>query len=827
METLNNPNPNFFEIQQAFKNYWAGKTIQKGKGYKAFKRWEWYWERRVNPDGTFPDAALALKGLNEAKQMAGTANKFVMTPTWSPMGPTTTPGGYAGLGRVNAIAFHPSNTNTFWLGSPSGGLWKTTDGGLNWTTNTDNFSVLGISGIVVTPSNPNIMYVATGDGDAGDNYSIGVLKSTDGGSTWSSTGLTFPVSSGVLIRRLVMDPNDETQLFVASTSGIYRTVNSGTSWTQVQSGNFYDLEAQPGATSNNFYAATGSSIYRSTDNGATWSNVQTISGSGRIALGITAADNTNVVALCSAASNSGFLGLYRSTNSGASYTLQSSTPNLLGYEANGSDTGGQGWYDLVVTIDPTNANVIFVGGVNIWKSTDAGVTWTLNTFWYNNPPYNEMHADKHAFEWQNNTTLFCGNDGGIYKTTNGGTSWTDLSSTLAISQLYRIGVSQTTNAVVAGLQDNGTKFRNNAGTWSDVIGGDGMECIIDFSNAQYAYGELYYGEIYRSSNSGASFPTNISANIPGGMPTDGAWITPYILSPSNSATIIAGYADVYKSTNRGNTWTKISNNLTGGTSLQSLAEAPSNSNYLYAATYSTLYRTINGGTSWSTMTIPSAAGNLTYISVHPTDPNTIFVSMSNYSAGKKVYKSTNGGSTWTNISGTLPNLPANCVIYQNTTNDLLYVGMDVGVYYKDNNMSDWAVLNTGLPNVEIDELEIRYSTGKIRAATYGRGLWETDVQCSAPTVSAPSVTQPTCAANSGAITVNATGVGTLEYSINNGSTWQTGSTFTSLAAGSYNIVVRLQAMPSCSTAYASNPVVLTAPTAPTVNAPTVTQPTCT
>jgi hypothetical protein len=215
MESIStNPNPTFFDIQQAFNQYWTGKTIKKGKGYKAFKRWEWYWERRINPDGTFPDAALAMKGLNEAKQMSGTANKGNSLPSWSTMGPNSTPGGYAGLGRVNAIAFHPSNNNIFWIGAPAGGLWKTIDGGVNWTTNTDNLALLGVSGIAITPSNPNIMYVATGDGDAGDTHSIGVLKSTDGGVTWNTTGLTFGVSSGILIRRLVMDPNDETQLFL-------------------------------------------------------------------------------------------------------------------------------------------------------------------------------------------------------------------------------------------------------------------------------------------------------------------------------------------------------------------------------------------------------------------------------------------------------------------------------------------------------------------------------------------------------------------------------------------------------------------------------------
>jgi photosystem II stability/assembly factor-like uncharacterized protein len=817
MESLQgNANPNFYEIQAAFNQYWEGKTPDRGKGFKPFKRWENFWERRVNDEGFFPDINLMLGGINEHNQnIPATASRGGVMPAWTSMGPTSTPGGYAGLGRINAVAFHPTNNNIIWVGSPSGGLWKTTNGGTNWSTNTDNFSLLGVSGICVAPSNPDIIYVATGDGDAGDTRSIGVLKSTDGGTTWSATGLSFAVSSGVLIRKLVMDPNDENNLIAATSSGLYRTTNGGTTWPSVQAGNFYDVEAQPGSASDNFYACTGSIIYRSTNNGGAWTNVQTIAGSGRIALGVSNADNTVVVALSSKASDSGYNGLYRSTDSGGSYVLQSNTPNLLGYESDGSDGGGQGWYDLCVTLDPTNASIVYVGGVNIWKSTDAGVNWTLNAYWYNlgnGTP--TVHADKHAFEWQNNNTLFSGNDGGIYKTTNGGTSWTDLSSTLVISQMYRLGVSQTNQAVITGLQDNGTKFRNNAGTWSDHIGGDGMECSINPSNAANMYAEYQFGNIFRTTNTGGSW-TDISVNIPGAVGGTGAWITPHIISAFNNNTIYAAYKNVYKSTDQGNNWTQISTGLSA-TNLEILAEAPSDANVLYAGRSNALYRTTNGGTSWNTMTVPGGAGSLVYLVVKPDDANTIYAAMSNYTAGNKVYKSVNGGATWTNISGSLPNLPANCLLYHKGSNEGLYVGIDVGVYYRDNTTGAWAVHGTGLPNVIVDELDIRYATGKLRAATYGRGLWETDITCLPPTVSVPTVTQPTCSVSTGTIVINASGSYTLEYSINGGATWSSGNTFSGLSAGSYNIQVRLQNTTTCLTNYAGNPVVLTVPGVPAV-----------
>ncbi|MFN9108475.1 MAG: WD40/YVTN/BNR-like repeat-containing protein, partial [Bacteroidota bacterium] len=294
---------------------------------------------------------------------------------------------------------------------------------------------------------------------------------------------------------------------------------------------------------------------------------------------------------------------------------------------------------------------------------------------------------------------------------------------MQISQMYRLGVSQTTNSVVTGLQDNGSKLRSSDGIWTDVLGGDGMECAIDYSNAQCMYYTFQEGVLVKSSDGGL---TAVEIT-PFGLGATGAWVTPYIISSHDPATLFIGYNDVYKSTDRGNSWTQISTNLSISKDLTVLADASSDANVIYAGTDDALYRTINGGTDWATMTIPAGAGLLRYLCVNPTDANTIYATMSNYTAGSKVYKSTNGGLTWTNISGILPNLPANCVIYQKGSPEGLYVGMDAGVYYRDNITNEWALVGTGLPNVVVNELEIKYDTGKLRAATFGRGLWESDI----------------------------------------------------------------------------------------------------
>jgi photosystem II stability/assembly factor-like uncharacterized protein len=707
---------NFIEVQKAAEEYFNQiPNDTKGVGFKAYKRWEDNWKDRLLDDGTIPDAGITERNFLEYLRSIGRENRNVNNSNWTNLGPTTTTSGYNGLGRINCIAFHPSNINIIWVGSPGGGLWKTSDGGSSWSSTFDNNVVLGVSSIIIQPSNPNIMYIATGDGDASDTNSTGVLKSTDGGVTWQTTGLNWNVTQGRRIRKILMDPDDENMILAATSNGLYRTTNAGTSWSQLVTGNFFDVEANPDPTTNRFYAASNNKIYLSTNNGANWTEIITISTNNRIALGVSPANNSYVYALCSNSGDSSFNGLYKSTDSGNSYNLVSSTPNILNGSSSGSGTGGQGWYDLCISVDPTNAETLYTGGVNVWKSTNGGTTLTLRTHWSGASGVQTVHADHHCMEWQNNNTLWLGNDGGIYRTTNGGVNWTDRSNGLIISQMYRIDVSQLDTKVITGLQDNGTKVRNTSGSWGNNIGGDGMDCHISPTNANVMYGSYQYGNFSRSTN-GSSFSTMTIADA-----NTGAWITPLAIDPSNTQNVYVGYNRVHKSTNQGQAWTPISTSISAS-DLTFLFVAPSNGNILYAGTSSSLLRSEDAGINWTTKTSPGSG--LQEIVIHPTNPDIIWAVRSNYTAGAKVYKSINGGTTWTNISGNLPNLPANCIIYQVGTNDGLYIGMDVGVYYRDNDLSNWEIYNTGLPNVRIRDLKIKYNTEEIFVGTYGRGAWK-------------------------------------------------------------------------------------------------------
>jgi photosystem II stability/assembly factor-like uncharacterized protein len=643
MSQVNSENPSFYEIRDAFYAYWKNKPYEKGKGYKQFKRWEYYWETRLLPNGDFPKSSVTVEEWLNYKNSHTNEDRSSVAANWTFKGPSSSASGYSGIGRINCIAFHPSNANTFWVGTPAGGLWKTTNGGLNWTTNSDNFPVLGVSDIAIDPTNANIMYLATGDGDMGslsaliggangDTKSIGVLKSTDGGNTWTNTGLNWTVQSTKLIRRLIINPNNPQILMAAASDGIWRTSNGGTTWSNVQTGYFMDMELKPGDP-NYVYASTfdyagNASIYRSTNAGISFNFIGSVTDGIRINLEVTP-NNPSLVDMVVVNNQSGLQGLWYSNDSGFSFNeyLSGNCSNLLNnsYDASGCD--GQGHYDLAYCINPNNYNEIWLGGVNTWATDDGGLNFYPMTMWNDDPTSNPngtpvVHADKHDLKFhplQSNTLYEC-NDGGLYRTSNSGASWTDLSNGLGISQLYRIGVSQTNNdRVISGLQDNGTKELLN-GSWFDRPGGDGMECIIDYTNPNTQYASYHSGELYRTTD-GWNNQTTISDNIPG-QPT-GAWVTPYIMHPTNPQILFAGYNKVFKTTNQGNTWTAISPALSDA--LRSIVVAPSNPNVIYAASFDTIYVTTDGGNNWNYIPLNITGAKISYLAVHPTNPQKVLL----------------------------------------------------------------------------------------------------------------------------------------------------------------------------------------------------------
>ena len=772
LKTLDKPNQpvSFFEIQKTFEDYWShrdvktgyykkGGVIKKAPGWKQFKRWEHYWEYRVDPaTGMFPSTTPYLE-LQAYRQSQPTA-KAVDPSSWRNLGVDTSYGGYAGIGRLNCIAFHPDNNQVIWVGAPSGGLWKTTDGGESWTIQNEETAVLGVSDILVTEdfSSSQTLYIATGDRDGGslwtlggghysDNNSIGVLKSTDGGQNWESS-LSFDVSNRHLVTRLLMHPDDSRILYAATSKGVYKTNDAGVSWSRVVSLQFIDMEFKPddptilyGSTKSYDYTR----IYRSVDGGVSWNEVNSVAGL-RTELTVTPNDPSRVYAV--AANSDGALqGIYRSVDAGENFEAvytdsddpsdPNSDHNLLGYYSDGTGDGGQGSYDLTIAAHPRRADTLFVGGINTWRSYDGGETWTCVSVWTSSSTYNKndaatVHADKHAMVFQNGSpVLFEGNDGGIYRSIDMGETWSDLTNGMVISQLYRLGTSQTdSTAVIAGLQDNGTKVMDEH-TWYDVIGGDGFECIIDYDNKSRQYGALYYGSIYRTDNL-----WNSRESIKPLDSVDGHWATPYVINPLEPAVLYAGYNHLWKTNNRGDTWKKIST-VHSDRKIRTLDVARSDTQVIYMGDPQTLWKTEDGGDTWSNVTagLPVTRGFITSVQIAADTASRVWVSHGSYNQ-YGVFETTDGGATWNNITSGLPNVPV-MDVQQNRSNKRqteLYAATDIGVFRRVGN-EDWYMFSHQLPNVVVTELDIYYDKkdprkNLLRASTYGRGLWETSLPAS-------------------------------------------------------------------------------------------------
>lgn len=734
------------QIEALANNYFSRVGKGKGTGYKQYQRW--LYETKFHLD----DKGYILSPDQEWNQYLKVAPKMTklsdISGIWQEMGPKSwnrTSGWNPGVGRLTSVAVDLSNNNRIFVSSPGGGIWRTLNGGGTWTCLTDqNSSWMTVNHIAIDPSSPGIVYASLSSG--------GVIKSYDGGDTWGATGSGPNVAYKVLIQ-----PDNTSNIFVATSTGIYRSTNGGVTYSQVHSSTKQDIEFQPGNSSVIYASGPGSStvnsFWRSSDNGITWTGVgatEGINSFGRSMIAVSP-QNPSIVYMVQATGNV-FGAFYRSTDGGQNFikTLSGgSCNNFFGYETSGCGTTGQANYDMAITADPDNASEVHIAGIICWKSINGGNSFAATTAWSlpNSLGYN--HADVHGLEYINGK-IYSVSDGGLYVSPDKGDNWTDLSTGLGIRQFYKIASSKTNpNMFSGGAQDNGSSIKKTNG-WIDWLGADGMDCLISPLDSNLQWGTSQNGSFYRTTNGGNS-------NTGLAKPSDGNWVTPLDIE-SNSNVIYGGWTGVYKSTNNGTSWTLLSGS-TITEALDVLELAPSNPNYIYAARGNTLYVTTNGGTSWNVYLYPSLISD---IAVSPSDPAKVYFACA--SSSNRVLLSLNSGQTWTNFSTNLPAISARTIVIDEKPEEGIYVGMNIGVYYRDNTMSGWADRSGNLPRVAIRDINLQGPAGKLRVGTYGRGVWETELAVTCGNISNLNVSGLTqVAANLSWSAVPGANSYTLEY----------------------------------------------------------------
>ena len=434
------------------------------------------------------------------------------------------------------------------------------------------------------------------------------------------------------------------------------------------------------------------------------------------------ANNPEVVYVLEA-SGGIFGGFYKSTDGGVNFSsLDHSGKNYFGYSSDADDDRGQAPRDMDIIVNPSDADDVHIAGILSWRSTNGGVDFNITSQWIpQNAAFEGIgycHADIDIMIYHNDK-IYVGSDGGIFVANDplnvSSIYYTDLTDGLGIRQFYKIGISQTNPVIVSGgSQDNGTSVYRADGIWYDWLGADGMETFIDHSNPNVMYGTSQNGSLYKSTDQGAT-----SFGLPSPDDKSGNWVTPFEQDPNDANTVYTGYDEIYKSIDGGNNWISISQNF--GFNANHLKIAPSDSNTLYAAYGEGLYKTINGGSNGDWAQLIGFSGNINSIAIHPTNSNKLAIATN---SNDKVYISNDGGQNWSIARFDLPNFSALALVWDTTYGeDILYLGMNYGIYYLKNNETTWTSYNTGLPNVKIRELEVNTADNKLYAATYGRGLW--------------------------------------------------------------------------------------------------------
>ncbi len=692
--------------------------------------------------------------------------------SWEPLGPTHNPG--LGIGRLECIAFHPGYNGkankTMYVGSPTGGLWKSVNGGETWSNkdcSTDTLPFIGVADIAINPKNANELFIATGTRYHRKTvYPIGVYQSLNEGKSWArvSNGITFNAKKPNCIARLIMNPIQTKIMYLASSVGVFKTTNKGKKWTNILTGDFHGLEFDPTNPSIIYAAGTRSNykedvvIMRSVNAGKTWvviADKQTVFKANEhmvIDLAIVPTAPNIIYTLLANKDADRTNDLFVSIDSGKTWQAKE-----MPYANDHRDK-------VSIGISPTDPSEIYIGKAwDFYKSInilDTLFNERTSTIKWQGLPLG--HADVHDFAFAPIThELFVANDGGLWNATTS----KDASTGLNIATINCFGTSETKPGfLITGHQDCGANIYNDSlpleQRWKNVLGGDGRESIIDYTNHKIILSASMnlgtagvYGPNMRSTNAGQYFYGISKPNDPG---LNALNVGPMVIDPINPSQYYFGYTQLYRGTflNKGDNemiWERLSNipDMMPYSVLTDInVSAINNRNIYIGFVGGRVFKTNTGGEGnnckencWSEI---SPFNNLTYHNLvkvvsAPNNPEIVWAAFTSTvmyidtedsatNGINKIMYSSNGGQTWEPYAQGLPETPINDIVYTNKSASLLFIATEVGVYYRDEKMDSWQPFISGFPNVIVSELEINYAEKKLYAATYGRGLWSVDIE---------------------------------------------------------------------------------------------------
>ena len=731
---MEDPTVNFYDVCRSAEQYF--KTIdisKKGSGFKQFQRWQNATERMYYPSGNrlrtdplFVEHAFAdykAKNSEDFKK-----SNLTNASGWVELGPRSVDSitnHYApGIGRIEDVYVDPSNPQKIYIGSRSGGLWRTFDEGANWVGgSTDFLSSCGVNTIAVRKENTDEFYVNLQNSN--NRYSYGIYQSVDAGATLTPTAFNPDnlnlggLGSDFRIYKIVFHPQIPDLLFIGTNKGLFRSTDDLTTWSKViESGFFLDIEFHPTDPSilytlNETRTAEGANfLLKSTDFGETFSKTQELTENNGAISRIAVTPTTPDRVYFSSAN-----GIWQSDDSGDTFSSIAGKDNQGRFEVFASDT---------------EPETLIYGNIDVFKKSGPNtqfeqITWwslfrlpdgsgTLQNRYFTTKQY--VHADLRVGR-SINGILYMGTDGTLVKSEDNGTTWTDLMRNgVGVRENYKIGVSQSnSNLAVLGSQDNGTSLYNTK--WIEYFGADGMEGFIHPINPNWIVNSIQNGARWKSTDGGVSIS---EITVPGSA--NGFWESPILFDPNDPMTIYDFRDAVHKSINFGDTYIQVGKpSFTGN--IQQAEIAQNDSNIIVVSYRSAIEKSIDGG-----QTFTSIANNLPDLIIEdiafdPKNDNTLFVVNASYqNNGQKVFQSNDGGATWQNITFNIGDIPVHTVVVDHQEPANIYIGTEVGVYVKPVDGNSWSLYNTNLPNTTVEELEINYGANKLFAATWGRGLWE-------------------------------------------------------------------------------------------------------